>query len=247
MLNYHKFISAVLGLLYMIVLVAFSNPVPIFRFLLPAFVGVLLITFFYNRYYLKKLDKYNFWILMRPLLLQTGGFLMYFVLLNSSYRGLFLISSAILIAIFEIMLANFSENVLLNETLIIAFGFCFAFFGLLEYFPSFGYLYLFGAFIAMFLLARCFYEFVPHEREVKLLNALMVSFLSAQVFWAANFLPFHYSALGILALDFFYVVLVLNYHSLFNNLSVKRAKFYLSLAAVSLILVFSATPWTIID
>lgn len=231
----------------MVILAAFSNPVPIFRFLLPAFVGVLLITFLYNRWYLKKLDKYNFWTLLRPLLLQSSGFLLFQLLPGPFYRGLFFVSIVALITVFEITLAKFSENVLLSETLIIAFGFYFAFFGLLQYFPSFGYWYLFAVFIAMFLLARCFYEFVPHGQEVKLLNALIVSFLSAQVFWAASLLPFHFSALSVLALNFFYVILILNYHALFNNLSVKKTKFYLSLAVVSLILVFSATPWMIID
>lgn len=247
MLNQHKIISAALGLLFMLVLVMFSNPVPVFRFILPAFFGVLLVTYLYNRKYLIAQDKYNFWVVVRPLLLETSGFFMYLVLPNSFFRGLFLLVTVVLIAVFEMMLANYSENILLNETLLIAFAFCFAFLGFAWWAPGFLFLHILGLFLCLLFLARCFYEFVPHSENVKWLNALVVSFLSAQIFWICTLLPFHYSALAVLLLDFYYLILVLNYHSLFHSLTFQRIKFNLVLAAASLILVFSATPWEIIN
>ena len=247
MLNYHKIFSIGLGLLFMVVLQVFSTPQPIFRFLLPAFLGVLAITFFYNRWYLRQLGKYNFWIIIRPLLLETSGFFVYLLLFDSFSRGVMLVISVFLIAGFEIMLANFSESVMLNETLIAAFGFCFAFFGFLWWVPPLSYLYFAGLFLSLFLLARCFYDFLPQDGRAKWMNALTVSFLSIQVFWAASFLPFHYSALSILVLNFFYLALVLNYHNLFHTLTAQKVKFYFSLSIISLVVVFSATPWTIID
>lgn len=247
MLNYHKIISFGLGLLFMVTLQIFSNPIPVFRFLLPAFLGVLAITFFYNRWYLRALNKYNLWVILRPALLQTSGFLMYLFLPDSFFRGIFLISTVILISLFEIMLANFSENLIINESLIIAFAFCFAFFGFLWWFPDFAYLYFFGIFASLLLLARCFYDFLPQNNSQKWLNALVVAFLSAQIFWAASYLPFHYSVMAILLLDFFYLILLLNYYYLFHTLTAKKIKFYLLLSVFSLAMVFMATPWTIIE
>ena len=247
MLDTHKIISIALGLLFTVVLAIFSNPVPDFRFLLPAFMAVLMVTFFYSPFYLKSLGKYNFCVILRPLLLQSSGFLLFLLLPGPFYRGLFLVVTAALIAILEITLAKFSENALLNETLLIAFGFYFSFFGFVQYFPAFASWYLLGVFMALFLLARCFYDYVPHGSNMKLLNALVASFLGTQIFWASTFLPFHYSALAVLGVSFFYVILVLNYHFLFNILSPKRAKLYLFLAGISLVLVFSATPWRVMD
>lgn len=246
MLDRHKIISIVLGLAYVVIFQSFSTPVPIFRFLLPAFFTIAGATFFYNRHYLRQINKYNFWVLIRPLLLQSAGFLLLFLLPGPFSRGLFFIMTAFLIAIFEIMLADFSENALLNEVLIVAFGFCFGFLGLNWNFPTFSYAFLAGIFISLFFVARCYYEFVPYTTEVKRLNALVTAFLCAQIFWAITFLPFHYPALAILLFNIFYLVSVLNYHFLFNNLTAKKIKFHLILSAVCLIVVFSTTPWTIV-
>lgn len=247
MLNAHKIISVVLGLLYMIVLQVFSNPVPVFRFLLPAFLGVLLTTFLYNLYYLRHQEKYNFWVVIRPLLLQASGFLLFLVLFNSFYRGMFFILSVMLITFFELTLTKYSENILLSEILIVLFGFIYALMGLLQTFPSLGYWFLIAVFLALFLLARAFFEFIPGEPKMKLLNGLVISFLGAEIFWSASFLHFHYSVLAALTFIFVYVMLVLNFHYLLRTLTAKQIKFYLSLAGVSLLLIFSATPWTIVD
>jgi hypothetical protein len=248
MVNLHKIVSVALGLVFMITLQAFSNPQPVFRFLIPAFIVVLAITFFYNRYYLRVQNKYKLWVAVRPLLLQVSAFLFYIVLLNSFFRGIFFVVAVFLIAIFEMFLAKYSENIFLNETLLGAFGFCFAFLAFSqEYFYTYTPLFAVGIFVALFLLARSFYEFLPITDKAKTLNALLIAFLSAQVFWVVNFLPFHYSAISLLLLNFFYVALVLNYYYLLHTLSKQKIKFYLSLSAISMVLVFSATPWSIVD
>ena len=247
MLQYHKIISIVLGLLFLVVLQAFSNPLPIFRFLLPAFLGLLAITYFYNRNYLRSLGKENFWVLMRPSLLLTSGFLLFLVLPGPISRGFFFVATVAMIATFEILLANYSENLMLNEAIITAFGFCFAFSRFAQDFPSFQYLYVLGVFGGLLLITRCFYEFIPHSNNAKWLNALVVAFLSAQIFWAASFLPFHFSVLAILMVNFFYAMLALNYYRLFNTLNLQKIKFHLALSGISLALVLSATPWRIID
>ncbi|MBI3231484.1 MAG: hypothetical protein HYZ51_00145 [Candidatus Doudnabacteria bacterium] len=246
MLKYHKIFSIALGLLFMVVLVVFSNPTPVFRFILPAFLAVLLLTFLYNRWYLQALNKYNIWLIIRPLLLETSGFIMYLLLLNSFFRGGFLVATVFFIAVFEIMLANFSENLLLNETLLTAFAFCFSFFGFSWWVPGFLYLYFFGLFLALLLLSRSFFDYTAQTSGIKWLNAFIASFLSVQIFWASSFLPFHYSVLAILLLNYFYVLVVLDYHSLYNTLSPKKVKFYFSLAGICLLFAFSATPWTIV-
>lgn len=246
MFQHHKLISICIGLLYMVVLQIFSSPQPVFRFLLPAFLAVLGLTYAYNRAYLKHLGQYNFWVLLRPSLLESAGFLLYLLLPGPFSRGLFFIATVAIIAVFESLLANFSENVLLNQTLLTAFGFAYAFLGFSQYFPSFGFLYLLSFFASAFLIARCFYEFIPHQGNIKLLNALGVAFLSTQVFWGISLLPFDFAALAVLMFLFFYVLLVLNYFSLFQTLTLKKIKFYFGLAGLSVILVFAATKWGII-
>lgn len=247
MFQHHKLISVCLGLLYMVVLQIFSSPQPVFRFLLPAFFGVLAVTYAYNRAYLRHLNQYNFWTVLRPALLQSSGFLIYLLLPGTFSRGVFFVASVFFLSVFESLITNQSENVILNQTLITAFNFAYGFFGFSQYFPSFGVFYLIGFFACAFLIARSFYEFIPHAANIKLLNALGVAFLSAQVFWAVSLLPFDFSALAILLFDFFYVLLVLNYYSLFHTLSLKKVKLYFGLAGVSLVIVFLATQWGIIN
>src|SRR5882724_5490584 len=101
MLKYHKLIPFCIGLVFLIVLEKFATPQPVFRFLLPAFLIYLLVILFYNRWYLKALDKYNFWLGLRSMLLLAAGFGIFLGLFNDFLRGLFLIVSVILITFFE--------------------------------------------------------------------------------------------------------------------------------------------------
>src|SRR5581483_7324782 len=162
-------------------------------------------------------------------------------------RGLFLVTSVIMISLFEILLGSQAENVLLVESLVIAFGMFFGFFGWYHYAPGFQTLYLLGIFASVYLLTRSTYEFIPQSNKTKIIGATTLGFFCAQLFWAANFLPFHFSFLALLLFNFYYFCLVMNYYHLFHVLNFKKLQMHLALMAVCVIAVLISTPWRIIS
>lgn len=246
MLKYHKFISLLIGLLFLIVLQTFATPEPIFRFLVPAFIGYALLVTLYNKWYLKQIEKYSFWILVRPVLLLLAGFGLFLIIPSDFLRGLFLILTVFVIAFFELILGNFAENLLLNETLIIAFGLFIFFFALFHYLPGYQTYYLAGIFFSSSLLTRSFYEFTPKSERIKIIGAVTVGLFCSQIYWALNFLQFHFSVLSIVLFNIFYFILILNYYHLFHVLNFKKIQFHLILISLSSLLVVIVTPWQIL-
>ena len=247
MLKYHKFISFCIGLAFLIVLQRFATPEPVFRFLLPAFLVYAAAASLYNRWYLKKIGQYNFWLLLRILLLLSAAFGIFLIVPSDFLRGLFLIVAVVLITFFEIILGNLSENILLNETLIIAFGLFFTLTAFYEYVPSYATAYLVGAFLGAALLARSLYEFVPQPKPVKLIGAVTLGLFVSEVFWALNFLPFHFSVAALLLFNLFYLCLILNYYYLFHILSFQKIQFHLVLIAACDAAVLLVTRWRILS
>lgn len=252
MLKFHNLVSLVFGLVFLAILQTFSNPYPIFRFLLPVLFVFLFLVFFYNRWYLKKLNKYNFWIIIRPLLLILSGFGIFLLLPTSGVRSWFLLSGVLLISIFEAFIGKFSEELLINEILIIAFGAFAAILGASFYIPPFtkAYLnvfYLFGIFLTTVFISRSFYEFTPITKNAKLLASLILGLFCAEFLWALSFLHFHFSVLAFLLFSFFYFSLMLNYHFYLNTLSLKRIQFYFIILLISGGLALLATPWKVIQ
>jgi hypothetical protein len=245
MLKYHNFIAFFTGLSFLIILQKFAAPEPIFRFLLPAFLLFTAAVAIYNRWYLKKIDKYNFWVAIKPLLLLMACFGVFLILPDEFLRGIFLIAAVLIITLFEITLGDFAENVLLNETLIVAFGLFFSFFAANYYAPGYQPLYLLGIFLSGSLLARSFYEFVPKSKRTKTLASLILGLFCGEFFWVLNFLHFHFSVLSILLFNFFYFCLVLNYYHLFHVLTLKKIQFHLFLMLGCLAAVLAATPWVV--
>jgi hypothetical protein len=246
MLKYHKFISFCFGLVFLIVVQKFATPEPVFRFLLPAFLAYTAAAYLYNRWYLKKIDRYNFWLLLRIVLLLCTAFGMFLIIPSEFLRGLFLVIAVALITLFEIILGNLSENLLLNETLIIAFGLFITLTAFYEYVPVYATWYLAAAFLAGTLLARSLYEFVPQPQTAKLIGSLVLGLFVSEVFWGLNFLPFHFSVLGLMLFNLFYFCLILNYYRLFHILSFQKIQFHLVLIAACDTAVLLATRWRII-
>jgi len=253
MLKYHKLISLLIGLLFLAVLQTFSRPVPVFRFLISAFVLYILGVAWYNKKYLESLGKYSFWAILRPILLAFAGLGIFFFLPSEGLRSFFLLSAVGLIFSFEMFLGNFSENFLVSEILVVAFGLFLTLFGLEFYFPgvgtaavrqySFQPLYGLGIFLAVYLLARSLYEYTPLDALQKNLSAAVIGLFCTQVFWALGFLPLHYTAAAFLLLNFLYISLMLHYYHLFNNLNLKKIYFHAGLFLVCASLVFLTTPW----
>lgn len=161
MIKYHKYVSIALGILFLISLQEFANPRPIFRFLIVSSLLYLALVAAYNYWYLKQLDKLNWWVYIRPLLLIIGGFGLFLIAFTPFLRGVFLLSAVCLISFVEYFLSYFSENLLMNETLLIAFGFFVTIAAFNQYFPAFSTLNLFALFVGIYLLTRAFNEFTP--------------------------------------------------------------------------------------
>lgn len=247
MLKYHKLIAFSFGLLFLLMLQKFATPEPVFRYLVPVFLLFTGGVSFYNRWYLKQTGKYNIWILIRPVLLLFSAFGIFLIIPSAAIRGLFLISAVFIITLFEIILGNQAENILLNETLVIAFGLFFTFFAAYHYFPAYQPVYLTGIFFGSSFLSRSFYEFLPKDAAIKLLASVALGFFSSQLFWALNFLPFHFSVLALLLFNAFYLCLILNYYYLFHILNFKKVQFHLFLILVCDAGVLLATPWKVIS
>ncbi len=247
MVKRHKLVCLCIGLAFLIILQKFATPEPVFRFLLPAFLLYAAAVNFYNRRYLKEIQKYNFWTALRPLLLLAAGFGLFLVIPSEFFRGLFLISCVAVIAVFEMLLGNQAENILLNETLFIAFGIFFALFAGYYYSPAYGPWYLAGIFFGSGLLARSFYEFIPQSNKVKLAGSVAIGLFCAELFWSLNFLHFHFSVLAVFLFNFFYFCLILNYYFLFHILNFKKIQFHFLLMAATSVIALAATPWRILQ
>jgi len=247
MQKYHKIVSIFLSIAFLIVLQEFSVPRPIFRFLVPAillFLGVLTL---YNRWYLKTIGSYNPWVLLRPVLFYSSAFSLFLIVVNDFLRGVFLLSIVLLGSLFENFVGNFAENIMLNETLIIAFGVFMSVSAYAQvYAPAFQTLYLVFIFIATFLATRALYEFIPEPNSSKVVAAVVIAFFMTEVFWAMTFLPFHYSASALMLFNVYYFCLILNYYYSFNTLNIRKFQFHLVLMSVCSGFIFLLTPWKIL-
>ena len=257
MYKYHNLISMFLGLFFLGLLQTFSKPFPVFRFLVPVFLLFALAISIYNKKYLMSLEKYNFWILFRPLLLLSAGFGMFMLLPFGYMRVIFLLVTAILIFVFELSLGNFAENFLISETIIISYGVLFTIFGLNSYFPflktgllknsfSMQAVYSVFVFLCVYFLTRAFYAFVPQDSKTQNVSAIILAFFCSQMFWVLTLLPLHFSILALLLTNFYYFCLLLNYYYIFNVLTPKKIYFHFMLIIITSCVALLATPWKVI-
>src|SRR5271156_3391945 len=104
MLKHHKLISFCMGLGFLVIFQEFATPQPIFRFLIPALLFYAAAVTAYNRWYLKQINQYNFWILIRPLLLLLSAFGVASLIPSTGLRGAFLIICVGAITFVQILL-----------------------------------------------------------------------------------------------------------------------------------------------
>lgn len=247
MAKYHKYISVVIAALFVVILQKFSFPHPVFRFLVPAFLVFAGAVTVYNRYYLLALKRYNRWALVRPLLLLGSGFGLFWLVHGSVLTGAFLITAFFVVLVFEYFLGNFSENVLLNETLLIAFGAFLTLTAFARQFPRFQTVYIVCAFLSAYLISRAHFDTVPQETVTKNMTAAVIGLFCAELFWVFNFLPFHYSASGLLLFNFYYLVLMLTYFHFYNTLTIKKIQFHLIVFALISAVTLLVTPWNVLQ
>lgn len=222
-----------------------SNPV--FRFLVPAFFFYGFSLAWYNRWYLITQDKYNTWLWLRQLMFIVAGFGMLLAFPDAFSRSIFLVITAVLIAVFEMLLVNPAENILLNQTLLTAFGMFTGLFAAYYYSPAFEPEYLAIVCVATAVLTRSFYEPSPHSAKTKILASLVLALFCGELFWALNFLQFHFSVLGLMLFNFFYFFLMINYYYLYKTLNFKKIQLHLAVLSVCFVVILLVTPWKILQ
>jgi hypothetical protein len=246
-IKYHKLISFGISLGFLIVVQRFATPVPVFRFLIPAFLILAGLASYYNRWYLKQINKYNFWRMLRPLLILLSAFGLFSIFPSESIRGVFLISAIFFITFSEILIGVNSENLVLVETLLTAFGQFFTLCALYIYAPTYGFYYVFAVFALSALLSRAYYDLIPQSANIKFITSLVIGLFCAEIFWALNFLPGYFSATAFLLFSIFYFCITINYYHFFQTLSFKKIQFHLLLIVFSSALVLISAPWSIIQ
>ncbi len=242
----HPIISGVISVLFVIVVQVFATPDPVYRFLLPAFVIYLAAVGTYNFFYLRHIHSVNIWVALRPLLLIAGWFGVYFIIPNEFWRGVYLLAGVPVIYFIERMLGNPGEQLLFNETTLAAFTGYMTIVAFSHYYLLPGTIYLLAAFVFTVLLTRSSYELTPQSLRAKWLVAIVMGLAITEVFWAASFMPLHYSATALLVFDIFYTAWTLCYYFLYNHLTSKKIQFHIVLAVLFAFIILAVTPWSII-
>lgn len=242
----HKVVSWVASVAFIVIVQIFASPLPIFRFLLPAFISFLAALGLYNFFYLKKVNKANIWIWLRPVLFFLSWFGLYFIVPNDILRGLFLLIGLPTGYWIENLLGNNGQFIIFNRVVIISFAGIMTIEALSSYYLVHSLVYLLTVFVFLTLLVRSFYESTPHLPSVKWTGTLLVSLLSTELFWVLSFLPFHYSALALMLFNLFYLIWSLNYYSLFNILTTRKIQYQVLITFVFIVLIILLSPWRVL-
>lgn len=245
--KYHKISSAILAVGFLVVIQFFATPTPIFRYLFPACTVFLLALSAYNFFYLKSIDKYNPWINFRIVILFGSLMGLFFLIPNQALRSLFLIASLPVLYFFESVIGTEGEHVLFNEIVVTGFASFVALTGFVHYFPFSILGYLIVIFLVTLILCRASYEITPQTLRTKWLGSIIIALALSELAWAASFLPLHYSVVGFMMFNLFYLLWALYYYYLFNHLTLRKVQFHIGLAILFISLALISTPWSIIS
>lgn len=241
----HLIFSAIIAIAFLVIVQIFASPLPVFRFLVPAFIIYVALVAIYNYWYLRSHEQFNLWLLMRLPLFLFAWFGLFFMVPSGLGRGLFLLISVPIIFFFESLIGNTGQQLGWNEFLLTAAALLISLFGFSYYFMLPGVLYLFIVFASIALVVRSSFELVPHENLVKWVAALAIGLFTTELFWAISFLPLHYTALAVFTFNVLYVLWIIYYHYLYDTLTRKQVQFHLILALILAAVMFFSTPWTI--
>lgn len=244
--KYHRINSALLSIIFLVVVQLFATPNPIFRYLVPAIVVYAAVFGIYNWIYLNSIEKMNWWVWLRPLLFVASWFGLFFILPSEFLRGAFLLAGLPILYFIEALVSGVGQQVLFNEVLLTAFGFFMTAAAVIQYYPSFGVGYSIIVFVLTAALCRASFEFTPLLPAHKLSSSLVIALFCTELFWALNFLPLHYSVLAMILFNAFYFCWALYYYSIFKHLTAKRVQFHLVLALLFIAVIVIASPWKII-
>ncbi|HEX3095992.1 MAG TPA: hypothetical protein VHQ20_02635 [Patescibacteria group bacterium] len=241
----HLIVSGIVAILFLVITQVFATPLPVFRFLIPAFALYVAGVGFYNQWYLKSKDQWNVWLWLRlPFFLLTW-FGLFFLIPSGLGRGTFLLFSMPVIFFFESLVGNTGQQLGWNEFLLSCAALLLTLFGFSYYFILPGVLYLAVVFLTVSILVRSSLELVPHDHMVKWIAALSLGLFTTEFFWAVSFLPLHYTALAIFTFNVLYVLWIIYYHYLYKTLTRKQIQFHLFLALLLVVVMLISTPWSI--
>ncbi len=245
--KYHKISSALISILLIVLIQLFSTPEPVFRYLFPALITFLIGVTVYTVLYLRKIEKFNYWAVVRTTLVFTAWIGLFFIIPSSVLRGLFLLVGLPVLYYVLYTAGNIGEQLLFNELVVSAFGLFMLLASLAQYFARFGSWYVVVAFVLTILLTRATLEQTPQSLRSKWLGSTIIGLCMAELFWSLSFLPLHYSVLGFMLFVIFYALWSLYYYFLFNHLTVRKVQFHLGLSFIFIILVLLTTPWGILS
>jgi hypothetical protein len=246
MQKYHNVISLVISVAFIVIIQLFASPQPTFRYLVPAFFLYVAVVGSYNYWYLQSLNKFSVWVWMRFPLLLGGWFTLFLLAPSSVLRGMFLVIGLVLLYFFESFVDSFGEQLLFNQVLLTAFTFFISLFAFNWYFQFASFYFLLATFGLVTILTRSSFAATPVPVPLQWVGSVALGLFTAEVYWSLSFLPFHYSALGLILFAVFYCAWSLYYYFLFNHITMKKIQFHLSLSSVFIILILILTRWSII-
>lgn len=241
----HKIISLGFAIAFVVVVQWFAVPVPVFRFLVPAFLAFLAALIFYNWRYLLSQSDFSWWLIIRLPVFLLIWFGLLFIVPSGLGRSVFLMISVPVIFFFETLFANKGQQLAWNLFLLSSASLLLTLYGFNFYFPFNGLIYLALVFAGILLLVRISLENVPHDSRVKWLSGLVLGLFSAELFWALQFLPLHFSVLAVMSFNLLYLLWAIYYHYLYRTLTPRQIQFNALLVAVLTLIILFSSPWTI--
>jgi hypothetical protein len=241
----HKIISGIFAIAFVVVVQWFAVPIPVFRFLIPAFIIYLGIVTLYNWRYLVSQKVFSYWLLARVPIFLLVWFGLLFVIPFGFIRSLFLLASLVIIFFFETLAANKGQQLAWSLFLVSLASLQLSLFGFSFYFPLHGLVYLLINFVGILLLVRASVDSVPHSINVKWLAGLVIGLFAAEVFWALQFLPLHFSVLAVISFMVLYLAWAIYYHYLYKTLTGKQIQLSVLLVLFLSALILLSSPWTI--
>ena len=241
----HLIISGIIAILFLVIIQIFATPLPVFRFLAPAYLLYVAAVAGYNYWFLKRNNQFNVWLWLRVPFFLLSWFGLFFMIPSGVGRGLFLLVSLPIVAFFESLMGNTGQQLGWNEFLLTLVALLVTLFGFSYYFELPGVLYLSIVFVSVSVVVRSSLEFVPHDPRVKWVAALSLGLFATELFWTVSFLPLHYTALAVFTFNILYVLWIIYYHYLYKTLTRKQVQFHLILAVILAVVMLLSTPWSI--
>ncbi len=242
----HRVVSIVSALVLPVVLYNMAIPQPIFRFMVPVFVLLVGTIELLTWRTLRSFGEARVWAIVRSSLFYLSWVLIFFLIPNTFFQGLYIVISIPILYIGQQLVAYTGETVLITHTILASFGIIMGIVASEYYFHASGLVMSTILFIVYFLLARATYVFVPQSSVVRSVTSLLVALCAVEVYIAILYLPFHYTVVGFLTFTSFYLIWLFTYYWQFGVLTFARVKFYLFISILFTIGLLLATPWQLI-